>query len=280
MQNLHDIRLHAPWANEAIGRGGADAVTQLFERRHVGPAGCAAFAKCRQEAQFAGLDIGHKAIGINARHQLARGHSQHLLGCALVRHVDVLELALAKQFIEHDVRRGAQAVGRYRQFAWLGSGKLQHILKRLKSTVGRYHHAKRNTADLDDRRGVANRIPADFLQVRRAQRGLWQLGKGVTIGSGMLNQGHRQSTACTRAIFDHKALTQISGRDVAEQSKRDVGRAACRPRHDQRNGAGWKRALRAQMPRHTGRNRRGQNASADHAGPPRLASCPNPRCGS
>ncbi len=280
VQLLHDARLHAARSDQTIGRHGDDAVAQFLERRRLRPALGARLAQGGQQAQLARIDIGRKAGGVDAGHQLARGDGQHLLGGAFVGHVDVAQLALAEQFVKHDVRCGAQAVGRNGQLAWLGGSELEQVFDRFERAVERHHDTEGDAGQLDDRRGVADRIPGQFLHMRRAQRRLRQLRQGVAIGRGLLQDRHGQGAAGARPVFDDDALAQGLARDVAQQAHRDIGGAASRPGHDQNDRPRRKGRLRPGRYWHAGCTDRGQQFAPFHGGLPRLASCPKPRCGS
>ena len=244
MQHLHHRARHAGRPGQAVGRGGHDGVAQLLERGHLRPALGALLAKGDQQPQLARVDERRKAVGVDAHHHLAGGHRDHLLGGAFVGHVDVGQAALAEQLVHHHVGRGAGAVGGDAQGAGVGLGVAEQVVQRFERAGRGHDDAEGDPRQLDDRRGVTDRIPQHLADPGGAQHGMRQLRQRVAVGCGLLQDRHGQRAAGAAAVLDQHLLAQLARRGFGQHAEGEVGGAARRPGQPQRDRPGRERGRR------------------------------------
>jgi len=161
---------------------------------------------------------------------------------------------------------------------------IEQVFERVKRARRRHDNAECHAADLDDRRGVANRIPPDLARPGRAKHRLRHLRDRVAVGCGLLQHRHGQRAAGTTAVLDQNLLPQVTGGEIGQQTHGEVSGTARRPRHPQRDRTAWKAfglaARSADAERRSGRaGQHAQHTAAwRHDAPPgRLLSAPNPR---
>jgi outer membrane protein assembly factor BamB len=193
---------------------------------------------------------------------LAGGHGQHLLGGALVGHMDPLDATTREQLVEHQVGCRAHAVGGHGEPARVGKAPGEHIVQRLQPTAGRHQHAERDAADLDDGGRVADRVPEQLLDQRGPQDRLRDLCNRVAVRRGLLQHRHDQCAPAAGPVLDDDALPQVPAGKLGQQAQGQVGGATGRPGHPQRDRvlriARWWQRLRS---RRAGAGQRGQQAA-------------------
>jgi hypothetical protein len=155
---------HAARAGQAVGRHGHDAVAQFLQRGHLRPAPGALLAEGDQQAQPAAVDEGREAVGVDAHHHLARRHRDHLLGRALVRHMDPAEAALAANS-SSSTTCGVVPTPLVAMVSSPGpcAAQGEQVVQRPERAGRRHHDAEGDAAELQDRRGVADRVPQHLL---------------------------------------------------------------------------------------------------------------------
>ncbi len=147
--------------------------------------------------------------------------------------------ASAGDLLHADMQRGAGARRRVGHLAGILLGEVDHVLPGLELRLGAGGDAEGVAGEVNDVGEVLGRIPGDFLHQRQAEHRDRNLRDGVAVGLGGGRHGGRADRAAAAGlVVDRDRLAENLRGAVGDRAHRDVGRAARRPRHDQRDRLG------------------------------------------
>ena len=238
VQRLHQRRVHALGAHQAVGRVGHDVVAQLAGGGHVGPALGALVAEGHQQPHLAAVDELVPTRGVTGGHHVAAQQRLHLVGVALERDVVQLDLGHVGHLFDQQVRAGAGAGGAEVDLARLLARGLDVVLEGLPRRVGAHHEAEGVAGDADDEGEVVDRVPGHLLHVRQPRHAHRVLRQRVAVGLGVQRHVARAGGAAAAGhVLHHHLLAQHLGGDLGQRTVVAVGAAAGGPGHDDGDGA-------------------------------------------
>ena len=208
--------------------------TQFAERRHMGPAGASLCRKNGQQAHLSLLQPGREAGGINARHKLARGNGEHLVGSAFVGNMHITNTLLQQDFFHGQVGGGADAGGTHEQRARVLARPVEHVGHAGPGAVGGHQQTEGGAGHLQDGHQILDRVPGHRVHERIAKHRDGQLAQGIAVGFGGFQRGSDQGATGAGPVDDDDALAQQRFGLFAQDAQGQVGGTAGWPRHDER----------------------------------------------
>ena len=235
MQLGDDLRVHALRSGKAERGVEHERITEFLQRRRIRIVRRAFGGPDHQQAKLAGIDQRLPAGRVGLQHRVLAEHRRVGLGAALERHLRQLDAVLRRDLLHADVQRAARAGRRVGHLAGIGLGVVDHVLPGLERAFGAGRDAERVAGEMDDVGEILVRIPGGLLHQRHAEHRDRHLRDGVAV---------RLRRRCHRRRSDGAASRRTCCRSVtgwprclpatsAIARMRDVGRSACRQRHDQ-----------------------------------------------
>ncbi len=183
--------------------------------------------------------------------------------------MEELDTRLHRHFFHQQMRRGAGPGVRVRKLAGIGARIVDQLAKALEWRIRAHHHAEGVTGDPYYVAEVLERLPVDRALVRQAIGGDRELRERVAVGPGEARHLRRPDHAAAAGlVLDDDRLAEIFLRDLGEFAQVHVGRAARRPRTDQRNGL-CRKGLRPYGRNERRERDRRESSCCAHPPPPR-----------
>ncbi|MNL09214.1 hypothetical protein D3C87_1299660 [compost metagenome] len=193
-----------------------------------------------QEAHLAVLDEGaRRRVGVEHHLQLAADHVGERGRAALVGDVLHLHAGHAVEELGLQVRGRARAHRAVVGLVGVGlepAHQLAHVLRR---NARMHHQHVHHRSHLRDRCEVFHRVVVDLaVQAGRDAQRRGREQQRVAVGRSLGDVLRRDHGAGAGLVLHQHGLAQALVQPLGEQARHDVGRAAGRERHDERDGLG------------------------------------------